>query len=158
MPRTLSAAAASAILARETAEVFLACLTISGPGLDTLRAVNNTEPVMRASGTFHPYPFEAVLPEDTESASPQVQLRVDNVDRQVTRALRDYVGVPQCVLEIILASDPDHVEVGPFVFSLLAVDYDAVVITGTLGYEEDFLNQAVPAQTYTPTNSPGLFV
>lgn len=158
MPRTLSAAAASAILARETAEVFLACLTIEGPGLETLRAVNNTEPVVRASGTFHPYPFEAAVPEDTDSANPQVQLRVDNVDRQVVRALRDYAGVPRCTLEIILASSPDHVEVGPFRFSLLSVDYDAVVISGTLGYEEDFLNQAVPAQTYTPTNSPGLFV
>jgi hypothetical protein len=27
-----------------------------------------------------------------------------------------------------------------------------------IGYQEDFLNQGVPAQTYTPSNSPGLFV
>jgi hypothetical protein len=158
MPRTLSAAAARAILARETAEVFLACLTISGAGLDTLRAVTDTQPLVRAGGTFHPYPFEAVLPEDTDSASPTVQLRVDNIDRQVTGALRAYEGVPQVTLEIVLASSPDTVEMGPFEFSLLAVDYDALLITATLGYEEDFLNQAVPAQSYTPTSSPGLFV
>jgi hypothetical protein len=158
MPRILTPTAAQAILARETAEVFLVCLTISGPGLDTLRAVNNTQPIVRSMGTFHPYPFEAVLPEDTDSASPQVQLRVDNVDLQVTRALREYQGVPQCTLEVVLASNPDVVEVGPFEFSILAAEYDALVITATLGYEEDFLNQAVPAQTYTPSNSPGMFV
>jgi hypothetical protein len=158
MPRILTPTAAQAILARETAEVFLVCLTISGPGLDTLRAVNNTQPIVRSMGTYHPYPFEAVLPEDTDSASPQVQLRIDNVDRQVTRALREYAGVPKCTLEVILASDPDTVEVGPFEFSILSADYDAVMISVQLGYEEDFLNQAVPAQTYTPTNSAGMFV
>ena len=158
MPRTLSPAAARAILARETGEIFLACLTISGPGLDTLRAVNDTQPLVRTAGTFHPYPFETVLPEDTDSASPTVQLRVDNVDRQVTAALRAYQGMPQVTLEIVLASSPNTVEMGPFEFSLLGVDYDALLITATLGYEEDFLNQAAPAQSYTPTTSPGLFV
>ena len=157
MPRTLSAAAARAILARETAEVFLACLTISGAGLDTLRAVNNTEPLVRAGGTFHPYPFDMDWPEDTDSGSPTVRLRVDNIDRQVTGALRAYEGVPKVTVEVVLASSPDTVEMAGE-FSLLAVDYDALVITGTLGYEEDFLNQAVPAQSYTPTSSPGLFV
>jgi hypothetical protein len=158
MPRQLSAAAARAIIARETAEVFLACLTISGPGLPTLRCVNDTQPLVRASGTFYPYPFEVLLPEDTDAAAPTARLRVDNIDREVTRALDEYSGVPQVTLEIVLASSPDTVEMGPFEFSILSVDYDAVVITATLGYEEDFLNQAVPAQSYTPTSSPGLFV
>jgi hypothetical protein len=158
MPRELSAAAAEAILARETGEVFLACLTIFGDGLDTLRAVNNTEPVVRDGATFHPYPFEPVLPEDTDTAANGVTLRVDNCDRQVLRALREYQGVPQCTLEVILASSPETVEVGPFEFSVLAFDADALTINVQLGYEEDFLNQAVPAQTYTPSNSPGIFV
>ena len=158
MPRTLSNAAAAAILARETAEVFLACLTISGDGLDTIRIVNNTEQVVRLGGTYHPYPFEAELPEDTDSASPQVMVRVDNVDRQVQRAIAEYQGVPQCTLEVILASSPDTVEVGPFEFAVLAADFDALVISVRLGYEEDFLNQTVPAQSYNPTNSPGLHV
>lgn len=157
MPRTLSPTAAAAILARETAEVFLVCLTISGPGLETLRAVNNTEAVVRTGGTYHPYPFEAILPEDTDTASPQVQLRVDNVDRQVTRALRDYQGIPSCRIEVVRASAPNAVEVGPYDFKILAVEYDALVISATLGYEEDILNQAVPGQTYSPTNSPGIF-
>jgi len=158
MPRQLSATAAEAILARETGEVFLSCLTISGDGLDTLRAVNNTEPVTRGTATFHPYPFEVELPEDTDAASNGVTLRVDNCDRQVIRALREYTGIPQCTLEVFLASSPDTVEVGPFEFSVLAFDADAMTINVQLGYEEDFLNQGVPSTSYTPSNSPGMFV
>lgn len=158
MPRTVSAAAAEAMLARETGEVFLACLTLSGDGLDTMRIVNNTEQVVRLVGTHHPYPFEVELPEDTDSANPTVAVRVDNCDRQVVRALAEYTGVPQCTLEVILASSPDTVEVGPFEFSVLSAEYDALLISVQLGYEEDFLNQAVPSQSYTPSNSPGMFV
>lgn len=158
MPRELSPVAAKAILARETEEVFLVCLTISGEGLDTLRAVNNTQPIVRGLSTYHPYPFEAILPEDTDAANPTVSLRIDNVDRQVTRALREYTGIPQVRFEVVLASAPNTVEVGPFDFALTSIEYDALMITGQLGYEEDFMNQAVPAQSYTPTNSPGIFV
>lgn len=157
MPRALTPAAARSILARETPEVWLAYLTISGPGLDTIRIVHNTESITRNGQVFQPYPFEVLLPDDTDNASPQVQLRVDNVDRQVTRVLREYTGIPKVTLEIGIASAPDHTEVGPFDFSLLDVSWDAMTIGGTLGYEEDFLNQGVPAQTYTPISSPGLF-
>lgn len=158
MQRTLTATAAQAILARETGEVFLACLTITGAGLDTIRIVNNTQPLVRTEGTYTPYPFEAVLPEDTDAAQPQVQIRVDNVDRAVTRRLRDYEGIPKVTLEIVLASSPNEVEVGPLEFSLQATDVDQFTVAGMLGYEEDFLNQAVPAQSYTPSNSAGIFV
>lgn len=158
MSRQLSSAAARAILARETEEVFLCLLEMAHPALETIRIVNNTEAVIRADGAYQPYPFEAVLPEDTDSASPQVQIRIDNCDREVTRKLRELEGVPKCTLRVVLASDPNTDEVGPFAFSILSAEYDAMVISVALGYEEDFLNQAVPAQSYTPTNSPGLFV
>jgi hypothetical protein len=158
MPRILSSAAAEAILARETGEVFLAALTISGAGLDTMRIVNNTEAVERAGGTHHPYPFQVQLPEDSDSLANGVTLTIDNCDRQVTRALREYQGVPTCTLEVILASSPDTVEVGPFEFTVLSAEYDALTISVQLGYEEDFLNQGVPSKSYTPSNSRGLFV
>jgi hypothetical protein len=158
MPRVLSATAARAVLARECEEVFLVLLEIEHPDIDTLRIVNNTEKVVRAEGEYLPYPFEAVLPDDTDNASPHVQLRIDNCSREVTRVLRELAGVPKCTMRVVLASNPNHDEVGPFAFSLLNVEYDAFVISAAIGYEEDFLNQAVPAQTYLPSTSPGIFV
>lgn len=158
MARVLSPAAARAIIARNSEEVFLALLEISHPDIETVRIVNNTEAVVRAEGEYVPWPFEAVLPEDTDSASPHVQLRIDNCDREVIRKLRELTGVPKCTLRVVLASNPDHDEVGPFAFSILSAEYDAIVISVMLGYEEDFLNQACPAQSYIPATSPGIFV
>lgn len=158
MPRVLSPAAAKAILARQTAEVFLILLEIEHPDIETIRIVNNTEKVVRTEGEYLPYPFEAILPDDTDGATQQVQLRLDNCDRRVTRALRELAGIPKCTMRVVLASAPNIDEVGPFAFSLLSVEYDAIVISAMIGYEEDFLNQAVPAQTYVPSTSPGIFV
>lgn len=156
--RVLSPAATKAILARETEEVFLCLLELSHPAITTVRLVNNTDPVVRTDGTYQPYPFEAVLPDDTDSASPQVQLRIDNIDREVTRVLRNLYGIPRCTLRVVLASNPDHDEMGPFEFAVLGIEYDAMVISASIGYEEDFLNQAVPAQSYIPSTSAGLFL
>jgi len=83
---------------------------------------------------------------------------VDNVDREVLQQIREVSGVPKVTMEVILASSPDTVEAGPFDFSLKQASYDVLAITGTLGYEDDILNQRVPAMSYTPSNSPGLFL
>lgn len=156
--RPLSAAAARAIVARDTGEVFLCILVIEHEGMDTIRLVNDTKEVVRADGTYIPYPFQPVFPEDSDAGMPGVQLIVDNVDREVTRKLREVTGVPKCTLSVILASNPAVVEMGPIECAMLAVDYDVSQIRATLGPEEDFLNQQVPGQSYTPTNSPGMFV
>lgn len=161
MPRTLSPAAAQAILARETAVVFLSAMRITHPDLvEPIRIVNNTEPVQRAEGQYVPWSFEALLPDDTEQAiNAHVDVTIDNVDRRVSRIVRSLSGVrPQVSIEIIIADQPDVVERGPFDFSVLSVDTDVMTLRLSLGHEEDILNQAVPAQSYSPTNSPGMYI
>ncbi|MBO9717530.1 MAG: DUF1833 family protein [Pseudoxanthomonas sp.] len=157
MPRVLSPAAAAASLAAQSPEVWLACLVISGPGLETMRIVNNTEAITRAAGEFAAYPFEAELPEDGERAGGTATLRLDNIDREVTRLLRDYTGIATATIEVVLASQPDTVEIGPLEFAVLGAEYDELVIQLSLGHEEDLLNQRVPAQAYQPSNSQGLW-
>ncbi|HID8537156.1 TPA: DUF1833 family protein [Stenotrophomonas maltophilia] len=159
MPRILSPAAARAVVAAETDELLLCLLTITHPDLQTIRIVNNTEPVARGSTVWQPYPFEASFPDDTDDATPNVSLRIDNVDRDITRQIKALQGPrPQVRLEAVLASQPGTVEMGPFNFTVLQVDFDIMELSVQIGYQEDFLNQGVPAQTYTPSNSPGLFV
>lgn len=147
-----------AMFAQQTAEVLLVALTITHPDITTLRLVNNTQPVVRAAGTYQPYPMQLSLPAQRDDQLPQVDIVIDNVDREVLRQIRTVSGVPQVTMEVILASSPDTVEAGPFDFALKQVNYDVLAITGTLGYEDDILNQRVPAMDYTPTNSPGLFL
>lgn len=159
MPRILSSVAAQSILAEETAEAWLCLLTITHPDLQTIRIVNNTEPVVRGSAVWNPCSFEASFPDDTDDATPNVSLRIDNVDRDITRQIKALQGPrPQVRLEAVLASQPSVVEMGPFTFSVLQVDFDLMELEVQLGYQEDFLNQGVPAQMYTPSTSPGLFV
>lgn len=159
MPRVLSPVAAQSILAQETEELWLILLTITHPDLEAIRIVNNTEPVSRGSTTWNPCSFEASFPDDTDDATPNVALRIDNVDREITRQIKALQGPrPQVRLEAVLASQPSVVEMGPFNFSVLQVDFDLMELEVQIGYQEDFLNQGVPAQTYTPSNSPGLFV
>ena len=154
--RTLSPTAVTSALSDNTSEVWLCCVTIFAGSV--FRMVNNTEAVVRTVGTFTPYPFEITLPDDTESANPQVTITVDNIDREVTRQLRNYQGVPTVTVEVVLASSPNTVEMGPMNFVLKNMEYNALTITGSLGYEEDILAQAVPHQTYNPSSSSGMFL
>lgn len=156
MPRPLTPTQARAILAQETAEVFLPCLKIEAG--DTFRIVNNTESIVRADGEYHPYPFNPQFPDDDDEQGSGVTITVDNIERDVSRMLRDYQGVPKATLELITADEPDSPVLGPCEFSILAADVDVMQVSLTLGHEEDFLNQRVPAQTYNPSNSQGLFL
>lgn len=156
--RAVSINAMRAMLAQETGEVFLVCITITHPSITTQRLVNNTQPLVRAAGTYNPCPMQLTLPSERADQLPQVNLVLDNIDRTVLEQIRTITGVPAVTMEVVLASSPDTVEAGPFDFSLLSATYDVLVINGVLGYMDDILNQQVPAQNYTPTNSPGLFV
>lgn len=154
--RQLTPTQARAILAQETAEVFLPCLKIEAGG--TFRIVNNTEAIVRADGEYQPYPFNPQFPDDDDEQGSGVTITVDNIERDVSRMLRDYQGVPKATLELITADEPDSPVLGPCEFSILAADADVMQVSLTLGHEEDFLNQRVPAQTYNPSNSQGLFL
>src|SRR5690606_25206776 len=158
MPRTLTPEAAQAILARETGEAFLALLQISGPGLTTMRVVNNVEAITRNGQVYQPWAFDGAPPEDSAQQSPTVTLRVDNIDRTVTDLLRSYNGVPVCELVWVMASQPNQAVYGPFEFVVQSATANELTIDLQLGYEEDILNQAFPGQTFSPTNSPGIFV
>lgn len=154
---TMSQTAAQAILARETAEVFCDCMTISGPGLETRRYVNDTQELVRAGGTYTPASFRGNAPDDTYTMAPGMQIVVDNVDREAVRLIKTYPGIPTVVFETVMRSEPDNVVHGPFSFTIKQAKANMLVVELGLGYQENFLGQAVPKDTYGPTNSPGMY-
>lgn len=156
--RTLTPEASRAILARETSRAMLALMTIRGPGLDTMRAVNNLEAITRNGQVFQPWAFDGAPPEDGAQPSPTVTLRVDNIDREITQRLRTYEGVPECELVWVMDSQPNQAVYGPFEFVIVDATAGEMTIDLTMGYEENILNQAFPGQSYSPTNSPGMYV
>jgi hypothetical protein len=157
--RVVSATALRAMLAQETGEVFLVCLTLNHSSFSSpYLLVNDQKPLTRTAGTFQPFAFEVTLPNEQEDQIPQVSINIDNEDRSILQAVRT-IGAerPTMKMEMVLASSPNTVEAGPFNFSILNIQYDVGSIQGTIGFEDDFLNTAFPAESYTPSNSRGLF-
>ncbi len=157
MSRTLSQAAHQAVNAQETDEAFLLLLTIDHDELaEPIRVVNNTEDITSRGDLYIAYPFEIALPgEDPENVA-RVSLRIDNVDRQIVHSLRSVPAPLAVALEVVLASSPDTAEAGPFNMTLAAAEYDALVVTGELAFE-DVLNEPFPGRSYIPSEHPGLF-
>lgn len=156
--REVSPTALRAMLAQETDEVFLPCLTITHPDLTApIRLVYNTEILHRAAGDYMPFPFHINLPTQSDEEVGTVNLTVDNTDLEVNQQIRALVGQPTVTMEVVLASSPDTVEAGPFEMRLQSVTGDANTLQGTLGQENDIFAQLVPGQQYLPTNSAGLF-
>ena len=158
MGRSLSAAARRAIFAPQTGEVFAILLTLSHPSWSTQIRVNPSGADLVSGGeTYQQFPFEFSLPADVGDAAPTVQLRICNIDRSIVQSVRSVTGDRITVTaSIVLASSPDTVEAGPFTFTLRDVSYDAMVVEGTLAWE-DVLNEPYPGDAITPNTLPGIF-
>lgn len=157
--RQLSATALQAVMAQNTAEVFLSLLRIEHPDLaEPVLLVYDSQVLVRSDGTYMPYPFQILLPEQSDTQVPTVTLTVDNASLEVNNQIRSLVGPPKVTFMVVLASSPEVVEAGPFEMSLLSAVVNAGSISGTLGQEMDIFGQQVPGPMYLPSNSAGLFL
>lgn len=158
MSRQLSIEGFRSAFAQQTDEVWLTCLTLEhSQFVAPLRVVQNNQAITRGGQKFLPAFFDIALPEEAPDKVPQVTLAIDNVDRGITDLIRTIQGRIKVTMEVVLASHPDTVEAGPFVFWLLSVTYDAQIVQGVLGFEDDVLGTEFPKHKYTPINSPGLW-
>ncbi len=154
---TVSATALQAMLAAQTGEVFLTTVKIEHSGLaQTIRLVNDTQNLVRADGTYIAYPFETSLPMDDDKQLPAVRLAIDNVSRDYIDDLRALSSPPTVTLEVVLASSPDTVEAGPYVFTMKEAGYDALRIEAELGWE-DVASEPFPGGSFDPLQFPRLF-
>lgn len=154
--RTLSANAIAAINAESSEEVWIAFLTFEHPELDApVRICSNNEDVTSGGHSYIGLPFELILPEESQDALGVADIRIPNVDRQLTAIVRDLVEPPTVRLHIALASSPNTVEMELDGLTLRDVTYDAEWFTGTLRFE-DLLSEPV-CEIATPDRFPALF-
>lgn len=80
-----------------------------------------------------------------------------NVDRAIGQALLQVSGDPlKCIVEPVLASDPD-VPIRRYArFELVDVTFDALVVTGQLR-QMRIANEPYPNRRVVPATFPGLF-
>lgn len=155
MARTLSAAALASMHAQETGEVWLVLLTITNPGITTIRVVNNTENIVSRGNTFIGFPFEIELPGQDPDSPSSARLRIDNVDKQIVEAVRSISTPPLVTIEVVLASQPDTVEIAYSNLTMRSVEYDVDSVRGELTFESIFSEPVT--LTMTPNRFPGLF-
>jgi len=170
MSRILSTAAMRALYGQQTDDGPVVLVTITHATLDTpLRvasgAVSGHEadergnPVgftMSRGDKFLEFPFTLTLPEDRDDQTVTARIEVDNIDRVMIQALREADSPPAVKIEIVMGKSPDTVEGGPFLFTLQRAEYDALIVSGTLGYDP-FMDEAYPADTMSPATFPGIF-
>ena len=138
---------------------FLALLTFtipSQPAVAPVRVVNNTVNIMSRGLEFQAYPFNVVLPQDTQDTLPTVALEIDNVSPDIMVMVRGFPEPPNLLLEIITNVNYDVVERAVGYLKLTSVDYDTFKIRGTLQVD-NVLSRRFPADIYDPVQFPGLF-
>lgn len=136
MSRPVSAGARSQFYSPEMGDVVLLLLTIEEDSLpEPIRVVHNTENVTSRGDLYVAFQFGIDLPAQSGEAPQPVRIQIDAVDQSIVKAVREAVGQPKVTLEVVLDSDPDTVEAGPFRFRLESANYSAVTITAEVSFE-----------------------
>jgi hypothetical protein len=167
MSRTVSSNFISAANAQETGEVIICLLTItheeiaepiylSSDATERLSA----DPLIYGTtsrGNQHLYlPFEFTLPDDKSDSPPRVLLTMDNTDRSLIELLRSISTPADVLVEIVLASDLNQVELEMPSLQLGDVTIGEGSISASL-VADTLINEPYPAGLFTPGSFPGLF-
>ena len=156
MSRTLSSTALESTQAEDTDEVWLVLVTIEQADLtEPIRVVNNNEDITSGGDLFVAYAFEVELPGEQADTPGQGRLKIDNTDKVIVEAVRSINGVPTVTLEVVLASDPDTIEISYTGLRMRNIGYDVGFVTGDLVFD-DVLTEPVSVDI-TPSRFPGMF-
>lgn len=157
MPRTLTTAARAALYSAETGEAVLILLTLAHADLPApIRVTSDSVETVSRGDTFLAFPFEISLPDDDDERPPEMRLTIDNVGREIVDAVRSITTPATVLMEIVLGSAPDTVEVAFPDFELVDVTMDALAVSGRLTLES-FDIEPYPAGEMNPIDFPGLF-
>jgi hypothetical protein len=157
MPRALSNSALQAMMAEVTNEAFLLLVTFFyAPTSEIFRVVLNTEEITSQGAQFTPTFFEFSLPETSDRAPQGCNVSMDNVDRRMVDLLRRITEPLKVRIQLVLASQPDIIEMQLDDLVLREVSWDAQRIEGTL-VSEDPMSQAFPGHLYEPRTFQGIF-
>lgn len=164
--RTISNRMRAALYDRETDEVALALLTFTHDDLqEDIRLC--TAPVVRLStdplvhgvasnGKQYEFaPIDVMLPEDVADGDPRASLGLDNIDRSLVETIRSIEEGATVQLDIILADDPDTIEIQFPALVMAQAEYDRETIVVDLTIDT-LGSEPYPGDTFNPTYFPGL--
>lgn len=168
MSRVIDADAKASLEAPESVDALLAFLTVTHPALpDPIRVVSDVMDYVVGGLTFLGLPFEFGILSDGEGP-PMTELRMQNVDQRIGRALLGLNDRAKVTLEIRtsadfdLSQDPRTEIPGGSVLYRFA-DFDLIDVTATAAdisgrvMLRDYSQEPWPGQRCTQSRMPGLF-
>lgn len=155
--RTLSNPLLAQLYGANSNDPFLILLTLTHASFaSTVYLVNNNEDVVSNGNTFIAFPMDITIPADDGRTEKNAQIVFDNVSLELIDEIRSVTSPIEVQIQMVLASDPDTVEIEISELKMGNVSYNASTITADL-YLDDFLNTDLSNEKYTPTIYPGLF-
>lgn len=155
------------LFAQESDDVAIMLLTIDdGESPEPIRLSSDattrlsTDPLTYGTTSrgdvFLYLPFRFVLPQERADVAPRVELTIDNIERSLVQVVEAFTAPPRLTIEIVMASDPDYVEVLLPGMILSNISFTAETITATL-VRNALDTEPFPFGTFTPRYFPGLF-
>lgn len=153
MTREVSLTALRSMLSEQVEEVFLKIMVIEHPDLaEPLRIVADRKELTRSDGVYDPLGFTFALPNDEEENIGTINMIIPTVGLEIVQALRSTNDPFTATLSIVRESAPDTVEVGPFVFESLGVNFDSGFATVTLAFNRNMFEDMFPKDIFSPSN------
>jgi len=153
--RSLTPELLSQIYGQTSNDPFLMLVTITYNSTP-IRLVANSADVVSNGNTYTAFPVTAVLPIDDGESDRSVAMTFSNVDLSLIDEIRSATNPLPVQIDMVLASDPDTIQLSITDLKIRNVNYNASQITAQL-YLDDTLNTEVPSEKYTPSTHPGIF-
>lgn len=165
--RILSLNFRKAMFAEDSAEVVIFLLTITHPSL-TSPILLSTDPTARLttdpltygtlsrSQTFEYAGIDVSLPDEQDRTAPACKLIVANTTLDLIPLARSVSTPPSVMIEGVLASAPDTVEMSWPALSMVNLNYDVSALTFDLTIDA-LVTEPYPSGSFDPASFPGLF-
>lgn len=137
-------------------DIFLFLVEVDWKDGTFSRYVKNYENITSRFNVYEAASFEITLPEEPDGNIPTVNFTFGVNEYNALSKLRTATQTPELKLEVVLATDPNIVEIGPFTFDMKGFNISGNAVRVEAGFEP-LLDLVVPQIKYTPTLFPGLF-
>jgi hypothetical protein len=166
MSRTVSLNLREALFSEHTGEFPIWLVTITHDDLpDPIRLSSDpterlsTDPLIYGttsrSEVYYFVGMGILIPDEREDLAPRGRLTIENIDRSLIPLLRSTATPAQVLIEIVIASAPDDVEIAYPLLDLKNAEYDANSITIDVILDA-LVTEPYPAGSFDASGFPAL--
>ena len=153
---TLDPSLLAQLYKQDSSDPFLMAITLSHSSFTTLHLVNNSENITSNGIVFQSFPMTIILPVDDGESLREASIEFDNVSLQLIDEIRTVTSPIDVKIQMILASNPDLVQIELNDLRIRNISYNKQKITAKL-IMDDFMSTNLTSEQYVPTIYPGLF-